>query len=108
MLFSLNRKKEMYQSYINAYHKLEKEIEIHKPFGGMCLCTALSWLPDNMLVNIHFHKICNTKFRKVPVWYVKEHLDTVYRLTRCPCIQLDYNYNGTKNPAPVCIFEIPQ
>ena len=89
-----------------AFHRLQKDVELHKPFHGMFIPAALNYLPDNMLVNIHYQEKTDNRFRNVTVAYAKEHLSQYDKLRRTDHISHDIAYDGIENPPPVCLLEI--
>lgn len=103
MRFFQNRKqKRKYKEHKAAIKSLQLKIKDIRPIMSF----VLSQLPDDCLCNLHYQKQPE-KCKKLKAKDALSQLSLTEKMRRIHCIQLDYNYDGSDNPAPVCIIEIP-
>ncbi len=98
-----------HQQHERALEALQKEAENRELLqDSMTVGEALNRLPDNMLVNLHFQECINQSFRNVTVRYAKQYLPKEDRNRIVSWVRHDLNFDGSKDPAPVALLELPR
>lgn len=103
---------ENYPAYLKEEAIIEKEmnmIDTLRPLtGGSHLQSVLHRLPDDMMVNVHFHGTISNPYRRKTVRWCKQNIPHAQKLSIVKKIQMDRLYDGSKdNLRPVAVLEIP-
>lgn len=103
---------ENYPSYISEQEIIEKEIQtvdaLRPIVGGSMLQAVLTRLPDDMIVNCHFHEYIHDNYRRVTVTYCKTNIPEYQKNRVVTHVRLDRLYDGSAdNFRPIAVLEIP-
>lgn len=94
-----------YEAQEKAIAKLQKDTEKLDNIG-MLIITALQYLPEDTLLTLHFHWKGCKKYRNITAKQAIQTLSEYEKFERTYWVRHDYNYDGSKNPAPICLMEI--
>lgn len=101
-------KKDKWADHRQAIQNAQEHLTYMNQFG-LTVAAALSYFPDDMLLDLHFHQnYPNHPYQRIHKYEVASCLPSTLYLAKVRTIQVDSDYIGPDPNRPIAIFEIPQ
>ena len=100
--------KDKWASHRQAIQNAQKSLAYMNHFG-LTVAAALSYFPDDMLLDLHFHQnYPKHPYQRIHKYEMASCLPSIQYLAKVRTIQADSDYLGPDPNRPIAIFEIPQ